>query len=612
MGKLAAAFLIFAALGPLPAAAQNQFTTLPIPTTPVSQLPSVTTPLTGSEILYIVQGGVSKQGLSSLFTAAANAVLQPLAILPYSSPYLAAGNCTANDSAALTAASAAAVTAGVPVLIDRCYRMSTNEALAANLIFANGGYLSVDSGVTATLTGQITAPSTAQIFAGAGGVGTVVSAASFVSVAWWGAMTATDPGPAFRAALGSNRTYLVPPGTYTFGSFVNGFIGAASPGGGLVSSLVFINGLTNFNVFAYGATITQLSTIPVVNGGCNCGFFFNNNQNYTWSGGTIVGIKNGSNTNDAFVNHNAVNFVFRDVHLTGNFGSPFSSGGGTGVTGDFEVNGKYENFVMDAVGLGFDLAFLSHVTLDNVRCNGAGVDGGSGAGDYGRACVSVIYDTTSLGFNTTGINLPTSDNVIIENSRAQNFNYALLLGDGVYFNVHDNYIIGGNITPPPYGIYVAWSNSASVPQGWTFQDNILNSFQNCFATITAGLSGSLSFANFHIGGGTMQNCSTAAITTDDATGAFNTNFVIAPDIAYSTNGADISASMGLVSGYGGSKSSVTIANLGVCGASNVGQIKYVKDTVASTTATLHAVIAGGGATAVAGIATCNGSAWQWD
>lgn len=56
---------------------------------------------------------------------------------------------------------------------------------------------------------------------------------------------------------------------------------------------------------------------------------------------------------------------------------------------------------------------------------------------------------------------------------------------------------------------------------------------------------------------------------------------------------------------------VTISALGSCAAGNAGQAKYVKDTVASAAATFHSTIAGGGSTTVAGLATCNGTAWQW-
>jgi hypothetical protein len=56
---------------------------------------------------------------------------------------------------------------------------------------------------------------------------------------------------------------------------------------------------------------------------------------------------------------------------------------------------------------------------------------------------------------------------------------------------------------------------------------------------------------------------------------------------------------------------VTISGLGACASGNAGQVAYVKDTVASGAATFHGAITGGGATTVAGLATCNGSNWQW-
>jgi hypothetical protein len=296
------------------------------------------------------------------------------ALTPYQAPYNAVGDCSTNDAAALSSASAAAVKAGQPVLIDRCYRISTTETLAANLLFKDGGSFSVDKTVTLTLTGQISASEVTQIFSGAGN--TVASGASFVSVAWWGAISAADPAAAFRAALGSGRTYYVPPFNYTFQSFTTGFIGATPPGPGLVSTPVFVNGLNHFNVSAYGATfsINQTAGGPQL-GGCSCMFVLNNNRDFTWSGGTYVGTKAGLTsgaTNAAFVNHNAVDFVFRDIHLSGNFGSPYNGGGGSGFVGTFQVNGLYQNITMDAVGLGFDYAFLTHVTFDNITCHGAG------------------------------------------------------------------------------------------------------------------------------------------------------------------------------------------------------------------------------------------------
>lgn len=490
-----------------------------------------------------------------------------IAVAPYVEPYLGNQSCTTDAASAVAAASAQAVASNGVMLIDRCYRISSNQTFAANIFFSNGGFLNIDSGVTVTLTGQIQAPDTALLFEGSGGYNTVVSNSSYASVAWWGGLfPGADPGPAFRSmfAHASNKTLIIPPGTYTFGSGTTGYIGATSPGGGLVSSLVFINGQSNFNVVAYGATISQSSSLAIT-GNCNCGIFMNNNNNFSWSGGTIVGVKStvsgGPYTNAAFVNHNAVGFTFRDIHLTGNFGSPYNTGGGTGWAGDFDVNGTYQNIDADAVGLMFDFAFLSHVTIDNVRANGAGADGGSSSGDWGRALLSIEYDTASVGFNTTGITLTTSDNVTIENSRGGNFYYNFNLSDGTYFNAHDNYLYGGNASTPGYGIYIAWGGTGTVPTGWSFHNNTLSNFDYCFVTITSGVTSGDPFSNFSIGGGVMQECVNAAIHTTDSTGTLNSNIVIGPDIAYAGNGANVSGTMALVATGGLSKACTTYPTL---------------------------------------------------
>ena len=49
-----------------------------------------------------------------------------------------------------------------------------------------------------------------------------------------------------------------------------------------------------------------------------------------------------------------------------------------------------------------------------------------------------------------------------------------------------------------------------------------------------------------------------------------------------------------------------------CGAGTEGTVAYVKDTVGSAAATFHLAVAGGGATAVHSLASCNGTNWQYD
>jgi len=58
--------------------------------------------------------------------------------------------------------------------------------------------------------------------------------------------------------------------------------------------------------------------------------------------------------------------------------------------------------------------------------------------------------------------------------------------------------------------------------------------------------------------------------------------------------------------------SSTIANLGSCGSGNVGQTKWVIDTVASGAPVWHGNITGGGSTHIYSLGICNGSTWQYE
>jgi hypothetical protein len=136
-----------------------------------------------------------------------------------------AGNGTDDSAAFLTAAAATANTEGFKVL-STC-RIARTLTINAPITFGSAGALVVDSGNTVTINGAITASNTQQVFRGAGTV--VVATAPFVSVGWWGALTAADPAVAFRAAAGSNRTYFIPPASYTFQT-----VQARAIGGGMI------------------------------------------------------------------------------------------------------------------------------------------------------------------------------------------------------------------------------------------------------------------------------------------------------------------------------------------------------------------------------------------
>lgn len=494
----------------------------------------------------------------------------------------AKGDCATNDSAALAAAAAAANIAGKQVLVDRCYVVVSTLSLTSNMAFVSGGLINAVSGAALTITGSVSADSGQQIFSGAGSV--TLATAPFVSVAWWGGLNAAavggDAAPAFRAAVGSNRTYYIPAANYTFRSYTLGFIGAASPGGGLVSTAVFFNGLQGFKVDATGASFNlDAVSAGTIQGAAAVHFFFNNNQNFEVTGGVYNGSKAGvgSNSNVAFVNHNAVNFEFSNIHLTGNFGSPYNTGGGTGFAIDYNLSGVYRNITIDAVGLGFDTAFLHDVQFDHINCYGAGVDGGHTAGDFGRSCISIIYDGPSVGYNTTGYLFTTSDNVKITNSRAQNFYYGFLIGDGAEICVCNNYILGGNATPPQYGVYFGWSAASSIPSLVKVQGNTISNFQYGAFVETLGLTGAISFNANNFNNNIFQS-NDFAFGNDDATAAYTTNLQISPGNQYYNNTSVLDANTMLLRAF--SQQPGTFAS-DAAAAGNIGEVKNVTIVSAS-------------------------------
>lgn len=164
--------------------------------------------------------------------------------------YGAIGNGAAPADAALTAACAAATAAGVPLLINGAFLVSGDLALVCDIAFDSAGKLSPNTGKTITITGNVTASPTQTVFGGAGTVTAVT--AKWVSVAWWGALTAADAMPAFRAAVGSSRTIYAPPATYTCKSYdTNPFPLIAGP------ICLTLNTLDHFTLAWSGAKFTR-------------------------------------------------------------------------------------------------------------------------------------------------------------------------------------------------------------------------------------------------------------------------------------------------------------------------------------------------------------------
>lgn len=303
--------------------------------------------------------------------------------------YGADGTGATDASAALTTACAAATAASVPLGLNGNYKVSTNLALVCDLAFSPGASLLPDTAKTVTITGKIDASEVAHIFAGAGSV--VAATAPLVSVAWWGAMGATDATASFIAATGSNRVIKVPPATYTLNTFVN------PPRGHGAHAAWLINNVSNFRVDSYGAklAIPDASASPV-----KTWVEINNSSNFSFMGLEFVGNRTGLSAgqeNAGLVLFNTVDFVVRDLTYSGNWGDLSAA-----IAGDWLLRGTIDNIGIPQAGQCLDLAFAKDVNVSKFHAVGADTTGAQGAGSVGAKCFSLIYDAVNFNKTLTG------------------------------------------------------------------------------------------------------------------------------------------------------------------------------------------------------------------
>ena len=357
-----------------------------------------------------------------------------------------AGNGTDDSAAFLTAAAATANSKGFAV-VATC-RIGQTLTINVPITFGSAGTLVVDTDKTVTINGAVTASNTQQVFRGAGTV--VVATAPFVSVGWWGALNAADPAAAFRAAAGSNRTYFIPPASYTFQT-----VQARAVGGGTIitgrsltdpgcaanpctsvpysyvdAPAVMFRNLHNFTIEARGVTFSVANGIAF-----SSIFHFDKDRNFSFqgSGGAFVGNRSGLQPNQesgAITITSGVSFVFHDVTCSGNWGGISAC-----FVGDWLVNGKINHVTAPSVGICFDLAFMKRVTFNDFHCTGADANGGSGVGNKGW---SNIYDNPAVNDNHTGVSFSDTDRVTVTNSSANNFITGAMINSGRNFQFSGN------------------------------------------------------------------------------------------------------------------------------------------------------------------------------
>jgi len=260
----------------------------------------------------------------------------------------------------------------------------------------------------------------------------------------------TDSAAVLRSLAGSNRAIRIPPGTYLLATTT------AAPLSAYDSPCVLFSGCSNFSIDARGAVFIVGSGVAL-----SSAFHFNACSNFTVIGGIIQGTRSGlsaTQENVALTCSSVVDFHFSDMLFTGNFG-----GSGSGIAGDWLVNGVFENIYMPVAGNAVDVAYLKNVTFRNLYGFGADTNGASGTGSTGNKGFSIIVDIPNAANNNTGVSYTATDGVTIENCYFTNFN------TGGFFSTGKNItIIGGefsanpgNLTSKGIGVFLYYQNGGS-------------------------------------------------------------------------------------------------------------------------------------------------------
>jgi hypothetical protein len=316
-------------------------------------------------------------------------------------------------------------------------------------LYSTGGTTALAASSSPTVN-HITATSTTEASTFAGPV--ILGNGPFVDVTFYGAdpTGVRDSAPAFRSAVASNRKILVPPGTYLFSST------QSPPCCAQDNAAVLVQGLTNFEIDGYGATIIIDPSIVL-----SSAFAFDQDTNFVVRGLTIHGSRNGLSAGQENVGIAAtsdVGFRFSDMHFTGNFG-----GEGAAYEGDWLVNAVFENTQMDTVGQCADTAFLANVTFRNIRATGADTNAATTTGSIGDKCISIINDNFNTAANHSGLAFSETTGVTIDNVSATNFSAGANIASGLNFDLSNNhwYSNPGLGAAKGLGVYIHYINGGS-------------------------------------------------------------------------------------------------------------------------------------------------------
>lgn len=342
----------------------------------------------------------------------------------------------------------------------------------------------------------------------------------------------TDSAPAFQACMGSNRRVLIPPGTYLFNST------QTAPCCAYDATAVLVQSFSNFVIDGAGATITIGSGIAL-----SSAFQFDQDHNFVVKGLTITGNRTGltsAQENAGIALSSDTNFTIEKVHFGPGFG-----GQGTGIAGDWMVNGAFRDLTFDGVGQCFDFGFALHLRFSHFDAVGADTNGLETSGHVGTKCFSLIWDSPNSAQNNTGITFPTtnvlpgptvrtqSDDILVSGGNVANFVEGGLVTTGTHLGFygndwHENPGLGGS---PGIGLLIDWLSSFSLgvpPSDITISDNFVNNGSAvagyALFISAAGISNSDTMGNILVTGSHFTNNSSVGINTDTASRTLLPNF----------------------------------------------------------------------------------------
>ena len=228
----------------------------------------------------------------------------------------------------------------------------------------------------------------------------------------------TDSAPAFRAAIaaaGSNSVILVPPGTYSLASTTR------APCCSFVAQAVLIQNANHIAIKGYGATLVLSPGMRQATA-----FRVDQSNDICIEGLTIRGAIDRPNreTHVGLSVSSVIRMTVEDVHFAGVMG--------TGIAGDWIVDSKFTNLVMDAVNQCLDIAYLRNVEVGPVT--------GKGFNELtktGSKCVSVIADP--INHNHTGIDFRETRGVFVHDVSASGFAVGAYIASGVDYRFSHNY-----------------------------------------------------------------------------------------------------------------------------------------------------------------------------